>query len=116
MAGIFGIIVGPYCLNWFNPLLSKENTDSITLEISRILLCLQVFAVSVELPKKYMSKHRLSVAMLLVPVMTSGWLIIALYVWLFILGWNFPVSLLRGSCITTTDPVLAQSVVSGCFL
>lgn len=114
VAGIFGIIVGPHCLNWFNPL-SWGNADSITLEISRILLCLQVFAVSVELPRKYMLKHWLSVTMLLVPIMISGWLIIALFVWILIPGLNFPASLLMGGCITATDPVLAQSVVSGRF-
>lgn len=114
VAGIFGLIVGPNCLDWFNPL-SWGNSDSITLEISRILLCIQVFAVSVELPRKYMLKHWLSVVMLLVPVMTSGWLIIALFVWILIPGLNFPASLLMGACITATDPVLAQSVVSGTF-
>ncbi|GAV49195.1 hypothetical protein ZYGR_0N06020 [Zygosaccharomyces rouxii] len=114
VASVFGLIVGPHCLNWFNPL-SWGNTDSITLEISRILLCLQVFAVSVELPRKYMQKHWLSVTMLLVPVMTSGWLVIALFVWILVPGLNFPASLLMGACITATDPVLAQSVVSGTF-
>lgn len=114
VAGVFGLIVGPHCLDWFNPL-SWGNTDSITLEISRILLCLQVFAVSVELPRKYMLKHWISVTMLLVPVMTSGWLIIALFVWILVPGLNFPASLLMGACITATDPVLAQSVVSGTF-
>nr|O42701.1 RecName: Full=Na(+)/H(+) antiporter 2 [Zygosaccharomyces rouxii]BAA24268.1 Zsod22p [Zygosaccharomyces rouxii] len=114
VASIFGLIVGPHCLNWFNPL-SWGNTDSITLEISRILLCLQVFAVSVELPRKYMLKHWVSVTMLLVPVMTSGWLVIALFVWILVPGLNFPASLLMGACITATDPVLAQSVVSGTF-
>lgn len=114
VASIFGLIVGPYCLNWFNPL-SWGNTDSITLEISRILLCLQVFAVSVELPRKYMLKHWVSVTMLLVPVMTSGWLVIGLFIWILIPGLDFSGSLLMGACITATDPVLAQSVVSGTF-
>lgn len=114
VASIFGLIVGPHCLNWFNPL-SWGNTDSITLEISRILLCLQVFAVSVELPRKYMLKHWVSVTMLLVPVMTSGWLVIGLFIWILIPGLDFSGSLLMGACITATDPVLAQSVVSGTF-
>lgn len=114
VAGIFGLIVGPHCLNWFNPL-SWGNSDSITLEITRIVLCLQVFAVAVELPRKYMWKHWLSVTMLLVPVMTFGWLIIGLFVWIIIPGLNFPHSLLVAACITATDPILAQSVVSGKF-
>lgn len=114
VAGIFGLIVGPHCLNWFDPI-SWGDTDMITLEITRIVLCLQVFAVAVELPRKYMWKHWLSVTMLLVPVMTFGWLIIGLFVWIIIPGLNFAHSLLVAACITATDPILAQSVVSGKF-
>lgn len=114
VAGIFGLIVGPVCLDWFNPL-KWGNSDSITLEITRIVLCLQIFAVAVELPRKYMLKHWLSVALLLVPVMTVGWLIIGLFVWIIIPGLNFSASLLISACITATDPILAQSVVSGKF-
>lgn len=114
VAGIFGLIVGPVCLNWFNPL-KWGNSDSITLEITRIVLCLQIFAVAVELPRKYMLKHWLSVTMLLLPVMTVGWLIIGLFVWIVIPGLNFSASLLVSACITATDPILAQSVVSGKF-
>lgn len=114
VAGIFGLIVGPHCLNWFNPL-AWGASDSITLEITRIILCLQIFAVAVELPRKYMLKHWLSVTMLLLPVMTSGWLIIGLFVWIVIPGLSFSGSLLIAACITATDPILAQSVVSGKF-
>ncbi|CAR28868.1 ZYRO0F13816p [Zygosaccharomyces rouxii] len=114
VAGAFGLIVGPHCLDWFNPI-SWGDTDAITLEITRIVLCLQVFAVAVELPRKYMWKHWLSVTMLLVPVMTFGWLIIGLFVWIVIPGLNFSHSLLVAACITATDPILAQSVVSGKF-
>lgn len=106
--------MGPQCLNWFDPI-QWGNSDSITLEISRIVLCLQIFAVAVELPKKYMLKHWLSVVMLLLPVMTAGWLIIGLFVWILIPGLNFSSSLLVSACITATDPILAQSVVSGKF-
>ncbi|SCV04578.1 LAMI_0H17260g1_1 [Lachancea mirantina] len=114
MAAIFGLIVGPHCLNWFNPL-TWGNSDSITLEITRIVLCLQIFAVAVELPKKYMLKHWLSISMLLLPVMTAGWLLIALFVWILIPGLDFAASLLIAACVTATDPILAQSVVSGKF-
>lgn len=114
VAGIFGLIVGPVCLDWFNPL-KWGNSDVITLEITRIVLCLQIFAVAVELPRKYMKKHWLSVTMLLVPVMTTGWLIIGLFVWIVIPRINFPSALLVSACITATDPILAQSVVSGKF-
>ncbi|CCK67980.1 Nha1p KNAG_0A02910 [Huiozyma naganishii CBS 8797] len=114
VAGIFGLIVGPHCLGWFNPL-KWGNSDSITLEITRIVLCLLIFAVAVELPRKYMKKHWLSVIMLLLPVMTTGWLVVGLFIWIVIPGLNFADSLLVSACITATDPILAQSVVSGKF-
>ncbi|CCF59628.1 hypothetical protein KAFR_0H02190 [Kazachstania africana CBS 2517] len=114
VAALFGLIVGPVCLDWFNPL-KWGNSDDITLEITRIVLCLQIFAVAVELPRKYMLKHWLSVTMLLIPVMTTGWLIIGLFIWIIIPGLNFSDSLLVSACITATDPILAQSVVSGKF-
>jgi CPA1 family monovalent cation:H+ antiporter len=110
VAAIAGLIVGPYCLNWFTPT-TWGNTDSITLEISRVVLCLQIFAVAVELPKKYMLKHWLSVFMLLVPVMTYGWLVIGAFIYLLIPGLNFSSSLVVSACITATDPVLAAAVV-----
>lgn len=114
IAGIFGLIYGPHALNWFDPS-TWGNSDSITLEITRIVLCIQIFAVAVELPKRYMLRHWLSVFLLLVPVMTAGWLIIGLFVWIVIPHINFSDGLLISACITATDPILAQSVVSGKF-
>lgn len=110
VATIFGIIVGPSCLDWFNPML-WGNSDYITLELSRIVLIVQVFAVGVELPKKYMLRHWRSVAFLLVPVMSFGWIISGLIIWGLVPTLNFPEALAVGACIVATDPVLASSVV-----
>lgn len=110
VATIFGVIVGPHCLNWFSPT-TWGNTDNITLEISRVVLVVQIFAVAVELPKKYMLKHWLSVFLLLVPVMTFGWLISSLFIWKLVPSLNWIESLVIAACITATDPVLASAVV-----
>lgn len=88
MAVIFGLIVGPHCLNWFAPE-DWGNLDLITLEISRMVLIIQIFAVAVELPTKYMKKHWVSVFIFLVPIMTFGWLIVGLFLWIIIPGFNF---------------------------
>lgn len=109
-ASIYGLIVGPHCLGWFDPT-SWGNSDYITLELSRITLVVQIFAVAVELPKKYMLRHWRSVFFLLVPVMTAGWLIVGAFVYILIPGLNFADSLLVSACITATDPVLAAAVV-----
>ncbi|RCK59494.1 Na(+)/H(+) antiporter [Candida viswanathii] len=110
VASIAGLILGPHCLNWFNPI-SWGNSDYITLEICRIVLCIQIVAVAVELPKKYMMKHWLSVSIFLLPVMTFGWLIVGLFIWCLIPHFAFKDGLLVSACVTATDPVLAAAVV-----
>ncbi|KAK6201553.1 Na+/H+ exchanger CtNHA1 [Scheffersomyces amazonensis] len=110
VATIAGLILGPHCLGWFNPV-TWGNTDYITLEICRIVLCIQIVAVAVELPRKYMKKHWLSVAIFLLPVMTCGWLIVGLFIWVLIPHFNFSDALLVSACVTATDPVLAAAVV-----
>ena len=109
VATLCGIIFGPHAANLFDPA-SWGNVDKITLECSRIVLVVQCFAIGVELPKAYMERHWKSVTLLLVPVMTWGWLITSLFIW-----WMTPVNWLQGlvcaACVTATDPVLASSVV-----
>lgn len=110
VATIAGLIFGPHCLNWIHPT-SWGNSDHLTLEICRIVLCIQIVAVAVELPKKYMQKHWLSVTILLLPVMTCGWLVVGLFIWALIPHFNFADGLLVAACVTATDPVLAAAVV-----
>ncbi|KAL3496209.1 alkali metal cation/H+ antiporter Nha1 C terminus-domain-containing protein [Aspergillus germanicus] len=110
VATICGIIFGPHAANLFNPL-SWGNVDKITLECSRIVLVVQCFAVGVELPKAYMERHWKSVTLLLLPVMTWGWLITSLFIWWMIEPLTWLEALVCSACVTATDPVLASSVV-----
>lgn len=111
VATICGIIFGPHAADLINPV-TWGNTDQITLEFSRIVLVVQCFAVGVELPKAYMERHWKSVTMLLVPVMTFGWLVTSLFIWwMFGNRLNWLDSLTVAACVTATDPVLASSVV-----
>ncbi|KAF2666699.1 hypothetical protein BT63DRAFT_350390, partial [Microthyrium microscopicum] len=111
VATLCGIIFGPIAANLINPL-DWGNTDQITLEFSRIVLVVQCFAVGVELPKAYMERHWKSVTLLLIPVMTFGWLMTSLFIWWMFLGHlNWLDSLCIAACVTATDPVLASSVV-----
>ncbi|PSN65986.1 Na+/H+ antiporter-like protein Nha1 [Corynespora cassiicola Philippines] len=111
VATLCGIIFGPHAANLINPL-SWGNVDLITLEFSRIVLVVQCFAVGVELPRAYMEKHWKSVTLLLIPVMTYGWLITSLFIWwMFGSHLNWLDSLCIAACVTATDPVLASSVV-----
>lgn len=65
---------GPHGANIFDPRSwgnsTDESIDNITLEFTRIVIAVGVFAVGVELPKKYMYRHWKSLFFLLVPVMT----------------------------------------------
>lgn len=54
IATVTGIILGPYVLGLFDPAgWSKEEhaVDYITLEVTRVVIAIGVFAIGVELPK-----------------------------------------------------------------
>lgn len=55
IATVVGIIIGPHCLNFFNPAGwgggEEEVANDVTLEFTRVVIAISVFAVGVELPK-----------------------------------------------------------------
>ncbi|KAF9465385.1 Sodium/hydrogen exchanger family-domain-containing protein [Collybia nuda] len=116
-AFLFGVIIGPYGAGIFNPRAwgggDEEVTNMITLEFTRVVLAIGVFAIGVELPKAYMARHWKSIFFLLVPVMTWGWFVSAGLIFAFIPGLNFLSSLAVAACLTPTDPILAAAVVGG---
>jgi NhaP-type Na+/H+ or K+/H+ antiporter len=69
------LFAGPYAADIFNPRAwgdssnPEEPIDVITIEFTRIVLAIGVFAIGVELPKAYMLKHWKSLFFLLVPGM-----------------------------------------------
>jgi NhaP-type Na+/H+ or K+/H+ antiporter len=116
-AFLFGVIIGPYGTNIFDPRSwgnsSNESIDNITLEFTRVVIGIGVFAVGVELPKKYMYRHWKSLFFLLVPVMTWGWFVSAAFIYAFIPNLNFLSSLAVAACLTPTDPILAAAIIGG---
>lgn len=120
IATVFGIIIGPEALNLFNPNgwgggENAEVTNEITLEVTRVVIAIGVFAIGVELPKAYMRRHWKSIAFLLGPAMVWGWMISALLIWALIPHMHFLTALAIAACVTPTDPILAQAVVGGKF-
>ncbi|THH04515.1 hypothetical protein EW145_g5463 [Phellinidium pouzarii] len=117
LAFVFGVIIGPYCANLIDPRSwgggSDETVNTITLEVTRVILAVGVFAIGVELPKAYMARHWKSLAFLLFPVMTWGWLVSAGLIFALIPGLSFLSSLAVAACLTPTDPILAAAVVGG---
>ncbi|KAJ7445112.1 Sodium/hydrogen exchanger family-domain-containing protein [Mycena latifolia] len=116
-AFLFGVVVGPYGANIFNPRGwggdSDETHNTITLELARVVLAIGVFAIGVELPKAYMRRHWKSLFFLLGPVMIWGWFVSAAFIFALIPGLNFLSSLAVAACLTPTDPILAAAVVGG---
>lgn len=126
---IVGIILGPQLLGWLTPNLCGVNGcdgalvpdahhlggwgwgDDVVQEVTRVIVGIQVFAVGVELPEYWMGKNWRSLAMMLGPVMTAGWLICAVFVML-IFQTSFATALVVAACLTPTDPVLAASILS----
>lgn len=55
IATVVGIIMGPYVTGLFDPLGWAHGhthvTDEITLEVTRVIIAVSVFAIGVELPK-----------------------------------------------------------------
>ncbi|KAJ1981642.1 hypothetical protein H4R34_001990 [Dimargaris verticillata] len=113
VATIYGIIIGPICLDLVDPA-NLFDSDRVTHEFSRYVIALQVMAAGIELPKAYIWKEWRSMTMLLLPVMTIMWGISAVIIkYIFILPWLD--ALIIAACVTPTDPILANSVVKGRF-
>ncbi|KAJ9667744.1 hypothetical protein H2201_002279 [Coniosporium apollinis] len=110
LATLFGILFGPFGAGVLQP--SKWGLgDSFVQEFTRIVVGIQCFAVGIELPKFYFNRHWKSIAIMLGPVMTFGWIVCATFIyWLF--GTDVPTALIISACLTPTDPVLAASVLS----
>lgn len=128
IALLVGILLGPRGAGWLTPSFRATNGpdwvddstdgiggwgwgDDIVQEAARVIVGLQVFCVGVELPRFYASRHWRSVAMLLGPVMTFGWVVCAAFV-AIIFRTDVPTAMVVAACLTPTDPVLAASILS----
>ncbi|CEQ42546.1 SPOSA6832_04350 [Sporobolomyces salmonicolor] len=113
IATCFGIAFSAYGAGIFAPRTWAEghHTDEITLELTRVIIALSVFAVGVELPKAYVLRHWRSLCMLLGPIMLFGWMIAASLMYAIIPGLEFLPALVLAAGVTPTDPILASSVV-----
>lgn len=69
----------------------------------------------ISLPKAYLWRERLSLFTLLFPIMTAAWFVTAALVYGLVPGLTFLEALVIGSCVTPTDPVLANSICKGRF-
>ncbi|BEI91478.1 uncharacterized protein CcaverHIS019_0402980 [Cutaneotrichosporon cavernicola] len=119
MAFLVGIAFGPIGAGVFSPIDwvhgDEHQLDYVTYQISRIVMGLQVLFTGLNLPMKYIWRQKHSLSILLLPVMTTAWFTVGLLVWGLIPGMTFCEALVIGSCVTPTDPVLANSICKGRF-
>jgi NhaP-type Na+/H+ or K+/H+ antiporter len=90
------------------------NDTEILFQSCRFIIAIQVMAAGVSLPAKYLWTEWKSLFFLLGPLMTMSWLIVAQLIY-FLFELDFVDSLLISSCVTPTDPILANSIVKGRF-
>ncbi|KAI5123971.1 hypothetical protein M0805_006383 [Coniferiporia weirii] len=112
----FGVIIGPYCANAFDPRswgsgVGQQN--AVTLEVMRVVLATGLFAMGVELPKAYVAEHARSLVTMVVPTMALGWLISAGIIHALFPALSVVSSLVISACLTPTDPVLAAAIIGG---
>lgn len=117
LAVTLGILVGPYVLDWVDPLSwgTTEETNELTYQFTRIIVGIQVLFTGIALPKAYLWREKLSLTVLLFGIMTTAWFATALLIWGLIPGLTFLESLAIAAAVTPTDPVLANSITTGRF-
>ncbi|KAI8867515.1 hypothetical protein GQ42DRAFT_55122 [Ramicandelaber brevisporus] len=123
---VYGIIIGPIALNLVDPGEWRSAPESaaaadaddafskLTMMLARVTIAISVMAAGIALPKAYLRREWKSLLMLLVPVMSSMWLLGAGILMMFF-RLPFLDALLISGCIAPTDPVLSNSIVKGHF-
>ncbi|KAK9325005.1 Sodium/hydrogen exchanger family-domain-containing protein [Lipomyces orientalis] len=110
---LFGVVFKAAGL--FRPDGYGATKEEITREFTRLVLGIQLVLAGVQLPAKYLQHEWKSLFMLLVPVMSTMWIVSALIIYLCIPNLRFLDALIIGACVTPTDPVLSNSIVKGSF-
>ncbi|KAH9007959.1 Sodium/hydrogen exchanger family-domain-containing protein [Lactarius deliciosus] len=111
----FGVLLGPHVLNIFDPRSWTGITDTLTQEVMRIVLAVGLFAIGVELPKRYMAEHAKSLLIMVVPTMAFGWVVSAAFIHILFPKLDFVSSLVISACMTPTDPIVSAAVIGGNF-
>ncbi|KAG1802739.1 Sodium/hydrogen exchanger [Suillus plorans] len=111
----FGIIIGPFGTNIFAPHSWGPSSNTITLEVMRIVLVIGLFAAGVELPPAYMKRHAKSLLVMVVPTMAFGWVVVAAVMYVLFPKLDYISALCIAACLTPTDPVTCAAITHGKF-
>lgn len=111
----FGVLIGPYVANIFDPRAWATSSDTVTLEITRLVLAAGLFAIGVELPNAYLWEKRRSLLVMVVPTMAIGWVISAALMHALFPRLDYVSCLVISATLTPTDPILANAIINGRF-
>ncbi|KAK1749394.1 na h antiporter [Echria macrotheca] len=118
---LLSFLAGTACTRIF-PLLNpasiaggSQAVDTATLNLSRLVLGVQLVLAGVHLPSRYLLQEWRSLSLLLGPGMIAMWISSSLAL-LFVLP-STPIlsALAIAACVTPTDPVLSSAIVQGHF-
>eukprot|EP01113_Clastostelium_recurvatum_P034193 TRINITY_DN4608_c0_g1_i4.p1 TRINITY_DN4608_c0_g1~~TRINITY_DN4608_c0_g1_i4.p1 ORF type:complete len:555 (+),score=95.81 TRINITY_DN4608_c0_g1_i4:209-1873(+) len=129
-----GIILGPFVSRAINPFSWSSSTflnqmgepqiavpmlHKFTSEIMRVILAVQLVALGLSLPTRYLQKGRRTQAILLTIVMVAMWVTSSAIIYVAFLipfadqpSLSWWESFLIGACITPTDPVVSSAITS----
>ncbi|WP_179747486.1 cation:proton antiporter domain-containing protein [Natronoarchaeum philippinense] len=111
VATLFGVVIGPVGLGMVVLPAGWERLVVVE-QTARVTVALAVTSIALRLPDSYVRRRARSLAVLLVPGMTAMWLLSGLSAYLAV-GVAVPTAMLIGAVVTPTDPVIANTIVTG---
>lgn len=118
-AMLIGIVLGPIAAKFIDSerwgFAVKDQTEYITLGLTRVVIGVQLVMAGYQLPAKYPWHRWKDMALLLIPVMTIMWLCTTGCIKLMIPKLTTLTAMVIGSLVTSTDPVLSQAIAKGPF-
>ena len=112
IAMLVGILAGPAVFQVASFSIPEEQQARFLLEFARLTLAISIMAAALRLPYRWERKHWRELAVVLGLGMPLMWMASSLFAWAM-LGLPVLYALLIGAVLSPTDPVLADSIVTG---
>ncbi|EEY20490.1 Na(+)/H(+) antiporter [Verticillium alfalfae VaMs.102] len=92
-----------------------DEVAATTLDLSRIVLGVQLLFAGVSLPRRFLRTEWKPLSLLLGPGMSAMWGCSTAVIWLLVPGLSLIHAMTIAACITPTDPILSATVLEGRF-
>lgn len=112
IAVLVGVLAGPAVLDAVVVSIPEEQQNTILLEVARLTLGVSIMGAALRLPSRWEIDNWRELAVVLTAGMALMWMASGLLA-LAILGLPVLLAFLVGAVVTPTDPVLADSIVTG---